>query len=87
MPRRCGNTPGRGRNLLRGTDDVDTTQGASGGLVLLDEWHVQAFVAPELSAHEARDLRDRIDIDLRSWVFGLHERLKLAATVRVAIDR
>jgi hypothetical protein len=67
---------------------MDTTHGASDeGLVLLDEWHVQALVAPELAAADAEDLCEQIDADLSSWVLGLPERLGIEATVRVAIDR
>ena len=67
---------------------MDTTHGAPGDdLVLLDEWHVEVFVAPVLSAELAQDLRSQIDADLSSWTLGLAARLNTEATVRVAIDQ
>ena len=67
---------------------MDSTQGASvDGLVVLDEWHVRALVAPDLSTREAAAVRDRVAADLGSWVVGLPERLGGAATVRIEIGQ
>jgi hypothetical protein len=47
---------------MRGADVADFTQGASGdGLVLIDEWRVQAFVAPDPSDRAAQRLGEQID--------------------------
>jgi len=66
---------------------VDTTQGSSGDLVLLDEWHVRVLVHRELPPRDAEDLGDLIGVELTSCVADLRERLGARATVRIQIDR
>ena len=67
---------------------ADSTQGTSrADLVLLDEWHVRAFVAPDLSDPGARALAEQISRDLRAWGAGLPERLEIAVSLRVSIER
>ena len=64
---------------------ADSTQGASADdLVLLDEWHVQAFVAPDLSDPAARALGEQIDRDLACVgrrATGAAQRCRLASCV------
>ena len=82
---RFDNTPRPGRNLVIGNDMAGSTQGRPEGLVLLDEWHVEVFVDPELPELEADELRRRISDHLRAWADALSGRTGPSAVLRLNV--
>ena len=57
-------------------------------LVLLDEWHVQIWVHPELSAHMVAELRGAVGSELDSVAARLRSRLQSGSPLlEVAVVR
>jgi hypothetical protein len=87
MPRRCCGTPGRGRNLVRGTDIVDGTHDAPDGLVLLDEWQVGLFIDEGALGRVVDEIRWMFEAELATWGQRFVTELRASGLLRIDVTR